>query len=409
MSLLIRYVLTLIVLGSAVVYMPIAFHHAWRWVLVPVWTAAFASGVMAIWHEASSLTAARRISALAVAAFLINAAGCFLLLHIRRDFSFWAQIVCWLPFFIGMLAGLLPRYKRRFPEPFDEKGHYAAYRAEIEALHRAYQQALVDQYGFHADYVHTAYAEAQAPEIVRAHYDEKTPDELARATFNHFYRSKDANNPAVFARHMVTDKPLPPDYPYNSWLQKIGQTPAQQVVRAYGYVFGVLTLYSILFSNYVISENWVRGCIAWSIFFSLVMTLWLLHSAAPGRGNIHFATPLAPKSYWQILWVLPMLAGMSWMLSLHGIAVLGNAVTGQMQERIYPYHLTTHMPPGRYRLICGPYIMHVKTALIGGGGVICVTQKVFRSSPRRGQVKVTGKASWFGMHVDAYEILGKEP
>lgn len=404
MSKIIRSILTAIILACAAFYLPMVWAHSLSWLLLPVWTAAFASGIAAIWYRLESRAAARRLSRVAAVAFLLNIAGFVLLLYALQELSVWTRIICWLPFFIGMLAGFLPRYEHRFLIPFDEKEHYAAYQDEIDALQQAYQLALVDQYGFHASYVREKHVLQKTPYVIRGHYDEKTADDLARATFNNYYRGRDANNPAIFARHMVTDKPLPTDYPYDSLLQKIGKTPAQQAMRIVIITIGVSAYYSVVISSFVVGEGWGYGCIVWSVLFAAFMTLWLKYSSAPGRGGIHPATPFTPTHYMQDLWVFPSLAAASWLLSISGIAVLGNALIGDTQERTYSYHM------GVNTRACLPYILYVDGPVFAGSGKICVKKDVFRTAPRRGLIKVTGKASWFGIRIDDYELgTGAQP
>lgn len=275
----------------------------------------------------------------------------------------------------------------------DIQTYYAAHYAEIHALRAEYERVLVDKYGFQPDFVRDLRgADAEAKAATEWHIAGKTAEQAADELFNLFYHSPEANNPKIFARHVETGEPLPPDFNHNDWRDKfLGRSSDQKVMSAVMLVLGAAFSYGFYADVFLPSREWFFMSLAVTCVLTLLLGINLFSRWTSGR--IRAQPGRRQPTKWDALWVLPLAALLLWFMVYLGAGSVGNAFAGEPMRQSFAYQKTATR-----------HCLRITETAAFTFAKLCLKEQDDRSLPQTGFIDASGRRSWFGVSLDSYHM-----
>lgn len=270
--------------------------------------------------------------------------------------------------------------------------YYAAHQAEIDAMLQTFRTLLVEKHGMREDFVmqikHSQENLKDLPISIRWHMFGTTAAEEAQKLCDTLYFSADANNPAIFAKHMTTGEDLPADYEYDHWATRnLGHSTGQRVMMIGIFAALGCNLYTIYGQvTFVASGLWQQLTIGISLALTLAFLVQSLKRFQ--RGDIRTRPGRRKLKKWDLFWLMPFCAVFCWFMIGGGVGATLTAAFG-----------TTHEAAYAYKKIPGKNCVTVEE----GFPVLsrfCVPAASFQRMEKEGRVFFKGKKSWFGESLE---------
>ncbi|HRI75835.1 MAG TPA: hypothetical protein PLX33_02490 [Alphaproteobacteria bacterium] len=280
-----------------------------------------------------------------------------------------------------------------FAEP-DIPAYYAAHRTAVDAMQREFTGLLIDKYGLQPDFVRETFPTRAdgVPPAVRWHIDGKTAAQAADEFFNLLYHSPEANNPKIFARHVETGEPLPPDYNHRDWRDKfLGRGADQKVMSVVMLAMGAAFFYGFYGDVFLPSREWFLMSIAIAVLLTVMLGVNLLNRWASGRMRPQPGQRQLKKR--DALWLLPLCAVLLWFMVYTGAGSVGNALAGQPMRQGLAYK----------KAGSGDCLRITETEAFTFAK-FCLKASDFDALPQTGFIDISGRRSWFGRSLDAYHM-----
>lgn len=280
-----------------------------------------------------------------------------------------------------------------FAEP-DITAYYAANRAAVDAMQREFTGLLVDKYGLQPDFVRETFPPRVdgVPPAVRWHIDGKAAAQAADEFFNLLYHSPEANNPKIFAHHVETGEPLPPDYNHRHWRDKfLGRGADQKVMSVVMLVMGAAFFYGFYGDVFLPSREWFFMSIAVAVFLTAMLGINLFNRWASGRMRPQPGQRQPKKR--DALWLLPLCGLLLWFMVYTGAGSVGSALAGQPMRQSLAYKKASS----------GDCLRMTETEAFTFAK-FCLKASDFDVLPQTGFIDISGRRSWFGLSLDAYHM-----
>lgn len=272
--------------------------------------------------------------------------------------------------------------------------YYARHKTAVDKTQADFDALLIDQYGFQPDYVrlHPARSaeNAEIPAAAAWHRDGKDIAKEADAYFNVFYFSPDANNPAVFARHVETGEPLSPDFDYNDWRDKfLGRSADIKIFTLTLLFLGAAAVYGFYLDAYLPSPAWRDTSVAIALVLCVMLGINIEKRRRMGRFRQQPGKRVLKKR--DMIWAVPFGAVLVWGAVYIGIGSVGNYMLGTPAQKELAYKKSS-------RKAC----LQIEAGEALAFARYCLPRNAYNALPTQGILMFSGHASWFGMSADQH-------
>lgn len=273
--------------------------------------------------------------------------------------------------------------------------YYAQRKAEMDQLQQETVRILIDKYGFQPEFVQRGLSitplDNRAARVGQG--ERLTAEVAAERVFNLFYHSREANNPEVFARHVETGEPLPPDFNHRDWRDVyLGRGSDQKIISLMAIIFGAGLIYGIFADSFFPSAVWFQASVLPTLMLMCMLGInfrkrWLQGRvrAQPGRR--------APRKL-DMLWAVPFGFVLLWFTLYAGMGSIGNAAIGQPVRTEYAYKKAGNGKP----------CLRITNAEAFSFAQFCVSRSNFQTLPEEGTLGFTARRAWFGTSLSEYHM-----
>lgn len=284
-----------------------------------------------------------------------------------------------------------------FAEP-DIPAYYAAHRTVVDAMQREFTGLLIDKYGLQPDFVRETFPTRAdgVPPAVRWHIDGKAAAQAADEFYAKLYQSPEANNPKIFTRHVETGEPLPPDYPYDSWVERnLGTTLTQRVLAVVSLVFLYATTAAAQ-GDFIVSKVWFAPAFALGIAAGVPCGLWLYRRWRRGHGKFKPDGRAAP---WLVLMVC-----LFWGFCIYvGGGYMAHGFFADTERGNYAYRKDDFRPRYSYGVKCLRVNLEPDKAR-GRESRMCIKTSDITQMDETGYIDLVISRSWFGIGIEKYAL-----
>lgn len=271
------------------------------------------------------------------------------------------------------------------------RAHYMLYKAEIDAMMQEFKRLLVEKHGMREDYVAKLEIESSAaPDIPVAtgwHMDGQAPEEMADKLIDAYYFSRDANNPAIFERHMDTGEALSPDYDYDHWAHRnFGRSAGQKFATVVMLLVLGSCMYGIFFATFLPSAPWYYLSLGMSVALSAALCIRLYTQLAQGRLRTQPGKRKLKKA--DFLWLAPFGVFFFWFSINTGIGLPVTQAIGAPYEAVYAYKKKSSKP-----------CLTIQSDILSLSR-FCLSRDAYNALPKSGVATFKGKKSWFGESLE---------
>lgn len=277
--------------------------------------------------------------------------------------------------------------------------HYAMHGAEVDALQAEFAVLLVDKYGLRSDFVDETFSlhAADAPPAVQWHMDGKTAAQAADEFFGKLYYSPEANNPQIFGRHVETGEPLPPDYPYDSWIERnLGRTLGQKMAGGVALVF-MWTAWQAAAGDFIVSREWFMPALALGIAVGMPGGFWLYRRWQRGYSRFKAEKGTAP-------WIVLISSFACAFCIYFGAGSVVHPFFADTERGNYAYRKDKYSRQG---VNIGTKCLLVRMepdVLRGRESRVCIKPSDYEQMDETGFIDLIISRSWFGLGVEKYAL-----
>lgn len=270
------------------------------------------------------------------------------------------------------------------------------HQAEMDAFARQFRTLLVEKYGFREEFVQAESYTAEVLPDVSAfavwHHKGKTPEEMAKQIFNDMCFSRDANNPAIFARHVDTGEELPADYDYTHWQNRyLGRTPQQKIAVLIMLPIALAFFYALVFITYLPSDIWYYTSLGMSIALTVAIGVSVYNRWKAGR---LLTQPGKRKlKVYDLIWMPPFAVFTIWFTLVNGVGGVITEFAGTPHTAVYTYKKTSSKP-----------CLHIGEGF-SALNKFCLRREAHNTLPKESRASFSGRETWFGVSLDVMEGL----
>ncbi len=267
------------------------------------------------------------------------------------------------------------------------RAYYEMHQSEIDVMEKEFRRLMIEKYSMHESYVQEELFKAAALSGVSPatawHQKGETVEAVADKFINALYFSRDANNPAIFAKHMDTGEDLPPDYDYSHWSHRLlGRSAGQKLTTFIGIILICCFFYGLIFSTFLPSKTWSYLSLGIALALAIVLSLQIFLRWKTGRLRTQPGKRRLRKL--DMIWLPLFLVFMLWFVFSSGIGATLTDSFGAPHQAVY-----------HYKKKAGKPCLLLKTDFIAFNK-FCLDRAAFDALPREGSATFKGKKSWFG-------------